>query len=625
MKKRRLNLSNPKTILFSRYSFRQVFVNLSLIQRSDKIFFMPKTHYCSYPNRYKKYFLIHLIKLFSFGASIKEIQLDEVIGHYWQSNFKAAKELSSLKEYYQKQESVLILERLLDDSTVVNYFQASMTYEIAYQNILKSVQGQLDEKNICLIAEDDQKYLKIFSFMLSLKHYLFCCSIPIYFILKNLFNGFSNNPIKVKAKLMMPVISGINKQESGHISAAKGMKFSTDDSFIYGDSLKYGDVIHVFNFWDFSPEIKESFIKNMEESGIKYIDANKLKLSKRIIGDAINISIIFMFSLRRFYRNYKEFHAQKMNSFLPKAILHYLQKSLELEYVKPQTELIRNDYNPASILRAIMSKHNNIRTIGIQHTATPYDCPQLSFINYDRYQVFGDLYKNYFEGFLEDTELVINGKDFLDPVINLKNNKEKQKEIESEFKRIYGNTNKIIMIIMPGNSSMIRLDMRIKMLYAIKKWHKSNSKNRRENLIIRFRKKIEIETVKEWKKIYEISERDENIIVDFDNFTTQELMYLSDRIIVPHSSYSMTEAMALDKEAFSFDFSGSAFYYFAKYGKSLVLKTKEELYESLSIDNSTISKNIDYEKLTGDLDAFYDGKNIERLRNHVLDLSKESV
>ena len=94
------------------------------------------------------------------------------------------------------------------------------------------------------------------------------------------------------------------------------------------------------------------------------------------------------------------------------------------------------------------------------------------------------------KGFLEDTELVINGKDFLDPVINLKNNKEKQKEIESEFKRIYGNTNKIIMIIMPGNSSMIRLDMRIKMLYAIKKWHKSNSKNRRENLIIRFRKNI---------------------------------------------------------------------------------------------------------------------------------------
>ena len=629
MKKIFSNQPLSKTVLFSRYSFRQFYSNFSLIRKAEKIMFMPKTHYCHYPNRYKKYILLKLIKISSSSGNVSEIPLEEIIGHYWQSNMTAAQELSSLKEYFQNQESVKILEKILGGTHAVNYFQASFTYDIAYKHVFKSVKKDQEEKNSNLIAINDQRYqegnknaFKVSSFTLTMKHYLFCCCIPIYFIFRNLINGFTFNPIMMQAKLSMPIISGINKQESGHISAAKGVKFSNDDSFIYGHEFRYGDVIHIFNFWKFSSEIKESFIKNMKESGIKYIDANKLKLDFKIIKNAINISLIFLFSLKRFFKDYNEPYIERMNSFLPKAILHFLQKSLELEYVKPQVELIRNDYNPASILRAIMSKNNNIKTIGIQHTATPYDCPQLCFVNYDRYLLFGNLYKNYFKDFLRDTELVINGKDFLDPVISLKNDKEKQEKTRSDFKRIYGETKKIVMIIMPGNSPMIRVDMRIKMLNAIKKWQINDSEKNREHLVIRFRKKIEIETVKEWGMIYEISKQNKNIIVDFDNFTTQELMNLSDRIIVPHSSYSMTEAMALEKEAFSFDFSGSAFYYFAKYGNGLVLETEEELYQTLSMDNSSFSRNIDYQKLAGDLDAFYDGKNVQRLRNLVLNLSK---
>ena len=64
-------------------------------------------------------------------------------------------------------------------------------------------------------------------------------------------NGFRFNPKPIEINLSMPVISGINKQESGHVSAAKGVKFSNDDSFIYGNKIKHGEVIHIFNFWEF--------------------------------------------------------------------------------------------------------------------------------------------------------------------------------------------------------------------------------------------------------------------------------------------------------------------------------------------------------------------------------------
>ena len=64
----------------------------------------------------------------------------------------------------------------------------------------------------------------------------------------------------------MPVINGINTTEMGYISAAKGIKYSTDDRFIYTNEIEYGDVVHVFNFWKFPSEIKQSYEDNMNQN-----------------------------------------------------------------------------------------------------------------------------------------------------------------------------------------------------------------------------------------------------------------------------------------------------------------------------------------------------------------------
>jgi hypothetical protein len=605
-----------------------VFLSFSIVRKAEQALFMPKTYYCRYPSRWKKYFVIKFIEIFSPKCLISEIPLQEVTGHFWESNFKAAEQLSSLKEKLKDEESVFLLNRILDDHTVVNYFQGSLVYDIGYGYLLKSVIKDYEHKDINLISIDDQSYGKnnhkgvnLIRLFLMLKHYIFCCFIPLYFSLKTLMNGFRFNPKPIEINLSMPVISGINKQESGHVSAAKGVKFSNDDSFIYGNKIKHGEVIHIFNFWEFTNENKQSFIENMEEIDIKYLDTKKLKIDLKTLMNASQIAFMVIAHPVRFFRNYNQWYVERMNSFLPKALMHILQKYSELSYVKPNVELIRNDYNPASILRAIISKQNNIKTVGIQHTATPYDCPQLCFINYDRYLLFGDLYKKHFKDFLSDTKVIINGKDFLDPVIDLKNNQEQQKKIQSDFKKIYGDTENIIMIIFPGNHPMIRKNMRIKMVNAVRKWIENKNRKNSERILLRFRKKIEIKSVEEWRQLYELSQSEDKIIVDFDNFTTQELMYLSDRIIIPHSSYSMTEAMALDKEAFSFDYSGSAFFYFGAYGKGLVIEKEEDLYQTFMMDNKSLSENINYKMLSSDLDAFYDGKNIERLQDLIIEMS----
>ena len=102
-------------------------------------------------------------------------------------------------------------------------------------------------------------------------------------------------------------------------------------------------------------------------------------------------------------------------------------------------------------------------------------------------------------------------------------------------------------------------------------------------------------------------------------------MFLSERVIVPHSSYSMTEALALEKESFSFDFSGSAELYFGDYGKGLVMNTERELFDCLSIDNTELSNDIDYNMLSKDLDPYFDGKNTERLQELILSLASQNT
>ena len=624
--------SNSKhAVMLSNYSFILILKNFLRIMRSDHILFMPKTHLARFPGIKKKNAILNFLKLFVRNKSISEISPDEVIGHFWLSNLESARALSKIKMELKAQHSFAVLNNILNDEEVINYFQASLAYDLAYQYLFEFVLVDQKKKYLSIVGITDNRYKLVDSKRISLRssfkafiNYLFCCAIPIYFIISSLNKGIRKESCIIEPKLSMPVINGINTTEMGYISAAKGIKYSTDDRFIYTNEIEYGDVVHVFNFWKFPSEIKQSYEDNMNQMKIPFLDTERLKIDFKTTKKALEIFFQLLISPISFLRHSNNWYAEKMNTAIPKAIHHVLQKHLEISYLLPQVELIRNDYNPASILRAIISKKAGVKTIGIQHTATPYDCPQICFVNFDYYLLFGNLYKKKFSGFLEDTKIYINGKDFLDPVIRLKQNQNHQDLIKKKFLSTYGAIEKMILIILPGNSPMIRQDMRVSMVDAIKSWEKRANENS-GRIILRFRKKIEVQTVKEWKDLYNFSKSNKNFVIDFDEFTTQELMFLSERVIVPHSSYSMTEALALEKESFSFDFSGSAELYFGDYGKGLVMNTERELFDCLSIDNTELSNDIDYNMLSKDLDPYFDGKNTERLQELILSLAIQNT
>jgi hypothetical protein len=624
--------NGKKAIFLSQYKVSRIIAYSREIRDADVILFMPKTAYYKYSNKYEIFFVKKILSTFFSKKIIIEIDIDSVIGHYWTANYEASKYLFSIRDTLELEAPNRLLYQILKDDSVVNYFQGSLTPYFFYEKLCLKIFKQQKNKysEVMYIGSakkilyenqaEHKKYLDYFelikNLILTARHLITSLLIPIYFLLITLLNGFKRKPTAKKPILTMPILNGINKG-GHHVSKAKGVKYSNDDKFIYSDKIRIGDVVHIFEFWSFDPHIKKEFIDNMNDQGISYLDSKDLKMNVKSLKMTISILLIIVRNLFNSFRDYNNREVLEMNSFLPKAILHILKKHLEVQYVCPSVDLIRNDYNPASFLRAIVSKKNSIKTIGIQHTATPHECPQLSFVNFDYYLLFGNIYKRNFSKYLIDTKVIINGKDFLDSVIRLKNSSVEQDRVREDFKELYGKRNKKLLIILPGNTPTVRKYMRQRLVNVLTRWCENITD---QTIIIRFRKRIEIDTVNEWSQIYSLSMNNKNIIVDFDNFTTQELIYISDRVIIPHASYSMTESLALNKDTYSFDYSGQARYFFDLYGSDLVITSEEDLYQRIILNESELSSlDIDFKKLSQDLDAFYDGKNVSRLEDLIID------
>ena len=132
--------SNSKhAVMLSNYSFILILKNFLSIMRSDHILFMPKTHLARFPGIKKKNAILNFLKLFVRNTSISEISSDEVIGHFWLSNLESARALSKIKMELKAQHSFAVLNNILNDEEVINYFQASLAYDLAYQYLFAFV------------------------------------------------------------------------------------------------------------------------------------------------------------------------------------------------------------------------------------------------------------------------------------------------------------------------------------------------------------------------------------------------------------------------------------------------------------------------------------------------------
>lgn len=623
-----------KIFLLSSYSVLDLLSITKELKECRRVFFLPKLANVPYAGKIKRKLVKIIINIISKDISIQEIAHDEIIGHYMIANLEAAQYLASKKKEFIGYNPVKFLNRILQDSTVVNYFQASMVYGIFNQTLFIKVTEDYSNKFSEVgwidnyINQERQQLEGLLKLLVATSNFLTMIRLqiiifltPFYFLFKHLRNGIELRP-KLRKPLLTSLFSnaGLSGESSRHLADYRGTKVSNDESQIYGEEIQIGDVVHVFGYWPIEPKLKQRYFDICKVRGMDFIDSDRLKMNPKILGYIFYLVKVFLQQTFSLSKNFNNYDHRLMLSFLPKAIYYLLKKELELQHACPKVDLIKNDYNPGSIIQAIVCRNKKVKTIAQQHTATPYDCPQLCFVNYDHYLLFGNFFREKFKGFLQDTSILINGKDILDSVVELNNNPEKKEVIKKEFINCFGENERIILIILPGAAHTIRKYMRVRMLNTLRKWA-SSSKNKNTKIILRFRVRKNVIEVPEWKLLYELAKNNKQFIIDFEQFTTQELIFLSDLVIVPHSSYAMTECLVLNTKAISFDFSGSAAHYFKDYGSDLVITEEEELAKILNADSSCLEAlNINYIDLARDLDAYHDGNNISRLRQYIVNI-----
>ena len=125
------------------------------------------------------------------------------------------------------------------------------------------------------------------------------------------------------------------------------------------------------------------------------------------------------------------------------------------------------------------------------------------------------------------------------------------------------------------------------------------------------------------KSIIELTKNDSRFIEDQLNFTTQELLLISDLVITPNSSFAINESLAIDKCVYTFDVLGNTSFLFEGYGNNLIINSAAKLvkvFEGLENEFNELKYNRDL--LANDLNYYTDGMNCRRISEIVLSLSK---
>ena len=99
-------------------------------------------------------------------------------------------------------------------------------------------------------------------------------------------------------------------------------------------------------------------------------------------------------------------------------------------------------------------------------------------------------------------------------------------------------------------------------------------------------------------------------------------MSISDLVITPNSSFGINEALVFKKPVFTFDLTGAAELYFAKYGSDFVIKKDKNLVAVFrALENNFSEVNCNWMQLAKDLNYEPNGRNCELLAQSILELA----
>jgi len=617
-------------ILFSRYSLIQLFFFLPEIKKATRIYFQPILRSKDFVPKKYSLFLIKLIKFINPNCIVGNYEKDKFIEQEWQSNSFCIDTLKSQENEINKGFNARFLKILFRSQEITKFIQSSLTFlppEHAFLMISERISQ--NKNTLCIpsweisrgmsrkISKSRLYFLRlcysldntISFFLISLITLVF----PFLYLILLTKRGFSFYIKKTKEYLLlMPVVWGFSASK-GVLQG--GVLKARDDSYLYGKKFTPGTIIHTFGKWKFNSDVESRYKEVMNYRKYEYANINRYVITPKFIWDVVKTQVLVIYAFLYTFRFFKFSRREVfLTKYTLKALKTYLDQLLQIENINYKAELVRDDYNPLHIINFIANHRKGIKSIGIQHTGSPYEAPQLAFVKFDTYAVFGEMYLKMFASSWFDIRLAKTGRENLDYVYNIFNNHNKKKDLLIKFQKIYGVKKKVVLILIPSMSVSMRTS-------ALKEFSDGLNKLSQVNqdflIVIRPREMSHMRMNKYIRKIAKLVEKDSRFIIEIENFTTQELFFVSDIIITSNASFGINESVPLGKEVYTFDFMGTGKLYFEKYDRNFVLETASQLFDVIT-QISKNKKKCDYNLLVKDLNFHFDGKNCTRIRNAIL-------
>ncbi len=552
-------------------------------------------------------------------ARVHVVSVEDVSSHLWPANRHAVDRAAALEPEIKRSAVYRALRDLTGSESVVKYFQASLAIALPNHALL-GVQCAFAEARAsavdCVPAFEHARgdgmprrrhgpAYSLYSAGCIIRARLLLLLMPMAFVVSRLRHGLRlRAPRRFKAAV--PVVWGVQRDD-----AAAAVRRPHDDLYLYGGRFQRGDLVHVFGDWSFDAATRAGFDAEFARRDLPVADKRRFGLDPRTAWLAMRATLRLVsvaLAPRRF-----SWLDELMLAAAPKAIYYWLAKHVELAHIRVSAELVKNDYNPAHVMSTIVLNQHGAAAIGVQHAAAPIDSPQLAFVHVDRYVVFGELFVRAFGTRWASLPLERAGRDSVDWVHDAME-PARRAGLRARWSAKHGDARKTVLVLFPGANDLCLVRQWNEIYCGLDSLRETPGDFR---VVLRFRTAASMRAP-HVARFAELPSRDPRFVVELAEFTTYELIAVSDVVIAGEASFTVNEALAAVPVVFTFEYVGTASYYFRDYGRDLVLRTASDVRRVFdALDTGFGAFDCDWDALRRDANYHTDGHNRRRLREAV--------
>lgn len=603
-------------VFFEVYSPLQVVACARSIRAAQTVVFSRRTPFVPPPARPVR-LCRRIVRLLNASAPVRELTVGDLL-EYLPLNAEAPFRLDSMREAIASTPSYGRLRRVIQSDTLVKYFQAAESMQAANWTLFPSAAGRLaaGARVVAVPDWDTQQMAESWPAGVTIagtaanavrraaamwRAAWQAVLLPLGLLARLARNGWRHAPPAGPYAVAMPVVWGLDAQPAG------APKRPHADDYLYGDLLRAGDVLHVFGDYSLGRDQEARSREAMASRGYAWADKRAFALTASTVRAAVRASATLLPLLAP--RRIQPVDALVRRN-IPKAVYHYLRKTLELANVRCKVELVRNDYNPGHVVAAIASREHGMATVAVQHNALPYEGPQIAFIEADHFAIYGDFYRKGYAPFWDRVKLHHTGRESLDWTMGVQLQPSRLASVRQRWAAYRPKARPMALIVFPGDREICIEPQ----WHALYEGLTTAAAGRDVDVVLRFRNRKSIDGA-HVRQFAELAASNDKFVVVWDEFTTYELMAISDVVISHDGSFTVNEAIALGRPTFSFEFVVAGRHYFKDYGRDFVLSSPADVVRVVeAVGTGYAHFDVDWVGLARDLNAHADGGNRARLR-----------